>query len=179
MISFIILGYRQREKDYATPLVKSVRGYEPDTEIILVDCNSDPHYKKSDNYKLVRVPEPFNASRCLNLGIAASKGDWLMLSNDDVACQGKFADRVTRLDRGTLYGIDLAPKAIRHMGFQKKVLTVYGWMMILHADLFDQLGDFDEDKAGDVEYSIRAIEAGVPVKSVVLPFRHLHHHRRG
>ena len=181
MISFIILGYRTRFCEYATPLMQSVRRYEPEVEIILVDCNSEPNYKPSDDYRLVRVPKPFNPSRCLNLGIAAAKGDWLMLSNDDVTCSGSFAGKVAGLDKGILYGNELVSKRIKVKGIPWSWYDItWGWLMILHRDLFDSLGTFDEttDRT-DVEYSMRAIGVGVPIRAAGLPFKNIDDHRRG
>lgn len=181
MISFIVNGYRVRGNDYATPLMRDVRDYEPDTEIVLVDCNSDPHYTPSTDYHLVRVPEPWNPARCLNLGAARARGEWLMLSNDDVTCSGKFARQVEKLDPNALYAIELALKDYRVGGFRRKFPMLNGWMVILHRDLFARLGPFNENdiRRIDVDYSMTAIERGIPIKQTKLPFKHLDHHRRG
>ena len=147
-----------------------------------MDCNSKPPYKPSDDYTLVKVPEPFNIARSLNVGYAATKGEWLLFSNDDVLCEGKFADLVRGLDKDTLYA-NAMMKRPSGLGMypNNRAKILYGWLMIIHRKLFNKLGPFDENSVIgiDIEYSLRASEVRVPLVAAGLPFRHIHNHRRG
>jgi hypothetical protein len=178
LISLIITAYRTPKlPDYASEFVTEVRHHEPDIEIILVDCNSRPPYPQSKDYRLVNVDLPYNIGRMTNTGIRDAKGDWLMIANDDVTCWGVFSDRVHGLDKAALWCKEIAEKSIH----EQRVPTVYGWLVIMHRTLYDELGAFDETNpiSGlDVDYSLRALKAGYPVGTVNVPFRHLHHHRR-
>ena len=167
-ISLITLAWRcGRTRDYASEYIVSILRYEPGTEIILVDCNSSPPYLPQPEYKLVKVPPPLNIARCMNAGIQAATGDWLMFGNDDVLCQGRFADYVESLDPGTLYGRDVIKKRIKVKGIPWDWYdTVHGWLTIMHRDLYTHLGALDECKASggdDIEYSMRATNRDIPV----------------
>ena len=178
MISFIITGYRTPDTpDYASALVELLRRFEPQVEVILVDCNSRPPYPPDMAYKLVKVDEPYNIGKMTNTGIEAASGDWLMIANDDVICWGAFSDQVHGLDQSVLWGKESADKRIRGETYP----TVYGWLVIMHRALYEALGQFDETNpitGLDVDYSLRAIAAGYPIGTINVPFRHLHHHRR-
>ena len=177
-VSLIITAYRTPNlPDYTRALIDDVRKYEPDIEIILVDCNSKPPYPPGKDYKLVNVQQPYNIGKMTNAGIKAASGDWLVISNDDVTCWDAFSHRVRGLDKSTLWGKEIAEKRIK----RERYPTVYGWLVIMHRTLYDELGAFDETNpitGLDVDYSLRALKAGHPVGTVNVPFRHLHHHRR-
>jgi len=183
-ISIITLAWRSKlTPDYATRYITGVKGYEPEVEAILVDCNSKPPYTPHKDYKLVNVPEPLNIARCMNEGISASSGDWLMFGNDDVECNGKFAEYVHTLDQNTLYAKDIVKKRIKVKGSPWTWYdTAHGWITIMHRDLYNRMGELDEtypNGGDDIEYSMRAHDMGVPIKRALVPFKHIHHHRRG
>ena len=183
-ISLVTLAWRGvRTHDYASDYIASVLRYEPDTEIVLVDCNSKPPYPHHELYNLVRVPPPLNIAKCMNAGIREAKGDWLLFGNDDVLCKGRFADYVESLDPNTLYGRDVVKKRLKFKGIPWDWYdTVYGWLTIIHRDLYDWLGALDETKQNggeDIEYSLRASNKGIPIAKAAVPFRHIHDHRRG
>jgi len=183
-ISIVMLAWRSAlTRDYASDYIISILRNEPNTEIILVDCNSSPPYKPQPEYKLVKVPKPLNIARCMNEGIKAASGDWLLFGNDDVVCSGRFADYVESLDPNTLYGRDVIKKRLKFKGIPWDWYdTVYGWLTIMHRDLYTWLGELDESKPNggeDIEYSLRATNRGIPIRQAAVPFRHIHDHRRG
>ena len=181
MISFIITGYRQKYlKDHATPLIRQVRQYEPDIEIILADCNSYPPYKPSDDYRLLKIPKPFNIPTMYNMSLREAQGDWFALSNDDVKCWGPFSQRIESMNPEKLYTNELAIKYIEP--HHVKTMVMHGWLIIMHRELYQRMGEFDETlpvNGVDLEYSLRAVGMGIEIVPLNLPLKHLHHHRRG
>jgi len=181
MISLIITGYRRGGVDHATPLIAEVRKFEPDIEIILADCNSTPPYEPSPDYKLLKIPKPFNLPRMYNTSIREAKGDWLMIANDDVTCFGPFSNKIQSIeDKGNLYTNRKGRKIIdpHHV----RVWVVHGWLMILHRELYERMGEFDESYAMtgvDLEYSIRAKDMGIEIVPLYLPLKHVRNHRSG
>ena len=180
MISFIITGFRNGGKDYALPLISAIRRYEPDVEIILVDCNSVPPYEPAPEYRLVKVPQPFNLPLMYNTAVKEATHDWLMILNDDVECYGSFTLKLQGLDKYKLYTNRRARKIIdpHHI----PVWVVHGWLIYLHRDLYERMGPFDETfaKTGvDLEYSIRAKDMKVNIVPLYLPLKHVRDHRSG
>jgi hypothetical protein len=187
MISLIVVA-NSKWGDYAFPYIESVKRYEPKTEIILVDNGSPQPYPMNRDYRLFRN-EPdghYNYMQALNIGGRAATGDWLMFSNDDIKCTGMFADTIKQLPYNGLYGMEIREKPAR-WGAGKKFCYIYGWLIIMHKAVWEIVGEFDEYylHAGfdDLDYSWRAQEKGIPIKTVPLPFIHLadqpdHFHRR-
>lgn len=181
MISLIITAYRTPGKpDYASAFMRGVKQHEPDTEIILVNCNSSPPYQRGEDYTLVKVPEPYNIGRMINAGLQAATGEWLIIANDDVTCNGKFAACVHAADTSALLCKKVVYKRLKRKGRKwAEYPTAYGWLMLMHRTLYERLGAVDERVPWDIEYSLRALDNGVKIDQVKVPFKHIHDHRRG
>ena len=103
-----------------------------------------------------------------------------MIANDDVTCHGAFAKQVTALDPDRLWCETVVQKRIKRAGVKwAQYPTAYGWLMIIHRTLYERLGAVDEGTPWDIEYSLRALDAGIPIDQVKVPFKHIHDHRRG
>ena len=73
-------------------------------EIILVDNDSDEqeslelfknYEQEHDNFHIVKVPGPFNYSKINNIGVKKSKGEYiLLLNNDTEVIDGDFLDKM-------------------------------------------------------------------------------------
>lgn len=171
--------------DYAGRYIASVIANEPewkDTELVLVDSGSEPAYPESELYKLVRIEHPghYNYMQCLNAGLRAMTGEWLILGNDDVECTGPYTELITGLDPNGFYGKNVRRK---DKSWGVEVVYVYGWIMVMHRSVYERVGDFDEYylHAGfdDIDYSWRAESLGIPIVEIPeLPFIHLDSRRR-
>ena len=183
MISFVIVA-NSDWYDFATPYVKSIRKHEPKVEIVLVDNGSKKPYEKIKDYQLVRLEteRDYNYMKALNSGARHTSGDWIVFSNDDVLCCGKFVDRIVGLPQKCLYGMEIREKPA-NWGLGVGFKYVYGWLLIMHRAVWDEIGEFDEYylHAGfdDIDYSWRCQRAGIPLKTVPLPFLHLADSPRG
>jgi GT2 family glycosyltransferase len=178
MISVIIVA-SFKWGDYVSPLIGSILNQETDTEIIVVntspaDCTLRPLY----DCKVLRLPETeaggYLYCKALNMGAAEAQGDWLLFSNDDVLCYGKFRSIIEGLMPFGMYG-----KTVRHKkpAWGVEVTYLHGWNMIIPVSVYDAIGPFDEnfDQAGvdDIEYGWRAERLGFHVLPADVPFLHL------
>jgi GT2 family glycosyltransferase len=133
-------------------------------------------------YKLIRFNQPVCWAKMLNTGAEASTGDWLMLLNDDVLCQGSFANTVERLDAHGLYGPAMRKKNPSWFDVGVRINYLYAWNLVMKKSVFDRIGGFDEwyQKAGvdDIDFCWRAEQLSIPLIAVDFPFIHLEPHRR-
>lgn len=179
-VSVVITGINQWN-DYTAPFIESVMKYEPEVEILVIDNGSKKPYPESTEYKLYRYEKTVCYAQALNAGCILSKGAWLMLFNNDALCEGKFIDKVTNLKRDSIYGDEVRYKPnIFKSGLD--VTYLHGWMYVMHRNVYDRVGMFDEnyERAGgeDIDYSMAAREVGINLKVMELPFRHLEKHSR-
>ena len=173
MISVIITA-TNKFGDYATPLIESIRKYEPDVEIILID-NASPKAYQPGNYRVVRFDEQQSWSHMLNRGASEAKGDWLVMLNDDVLCHGGFSKRVESLDMRSIFGPQIRHKPLSWVG--KRIEYLYAWMLVMHKAIFFHVGGFDENypAAGvdDIDFAWTAQQKGCKIRAVSLPFTHI------
>jgi GT2 family glycosyltransferase len=170
--------------DYTTPFLRSIRRREPkhnDIEIIIIDNGSRNPYPLGSDYKPIRFNDPVCWAKMLNTGVEASCGDWLMLLNDDVLCQGEFVDLIESIDKNSVVGPQMRHKN-PSWGAGVQINYLYAWLLAMQRDVFDKIGGFDEwyKLAGvdDIDFCWRAEQKGFALSAVDLPFIHLEPHRR-
>ena len=184
MVSIGMVAYRNEGQDYASDYARSILEHEPGVKITMLDSGSNPPYRKTKGFDVVRMKYPegeqYNYAKCLNALIKNMTGDWLIYGNDDVLCTGKFVDVVEGLDKKVLWGVDLAEN--RYLLPGVPIYYVTGWLVVMHRNLLEKIGWYDENLAGgnmeDIDYSYRAVQSLVPVNEVKLPFVHLNSLRR-
>lgn len=184
MVSVGMVAYRNGGQDFATDYAKSILLWEPSAQVVMVDSNSTPPYRKNKRYKVIRMlyaeNERYNYAKSLNTLINNMDGDWLVYGNDDVLCTGSFIEEVEALDRRAVYGVDLAIN--RNLISGIPIYHIYGWIVIMHRSIIDKVGWYDEGFTGgnldDVDYGFRAAQKLVAVNRVDLPFIHLDSMRR-
>jgi len=173
MISIVITAFTDYG-DYATPLVEAIRAQEPGAEIIAVDNASAVPFR-ADHCAVIRFDEKRSWSHMLNAGARQAGGEWLMLLNDDVVCEGKFARIINKLNPKTLYGPEIRHKPKRWVG--EKIDYLYAWLLLMHKDIYDAVGGFDESyiAAGvdDIEFCWTAQKLSYEIEAINLPFRHI------
>ena len=155
MISVIVtsIGYFD---EHIVPLYQSFSSYG-DFEFILV--LGDEASKKS-------------RSELTNKGLAVATGDWLLVLDNDVRCEGDYSF-INELPDDRLYGPE-----IHGMKMGRDVVWLNESIILIPRPLYEEIGGFDENFTtsmafGGCDYCIRAKEAGWPVKHLVVPFVHL------
>jgi len=181
MVSIGIVAYRG-DHDYATPYAESILKHEPGAQVIMVDSESDPPYEQDNRWQVVRVDyngAGYNYAKCCNAALDAMVGDWLILSNDDVLCEGQFAHYIEGLKTKYMYGVKLFQNKSMIPG--KEMPQVDGWLMLMHRSLYNRVGRFDQgfpQWGVDSEYCYRADDMGYMMRIANIPFVHLESQRR-
>jgi hypothetical protein len=154
--------------DYVLPYVKSVKEHEPGAHLSIVD-NGSPHpYPVIDGAYLKRT-DNLAIMTSFNQAISGA-WDWIMLTDTDVICNGPFLAEVEKFDPACIYGQQL---------FQEGNLEWFdGWLYCVPRKIWDTVGKFDDDfrltgAFQDLDYCIRAKEAGFGLRQCNLPFTHL------
>ncbi|MBX3004569.1 MAG: hypothetical protein KF821_01930 [Anaerolineales bacterium] len=156
----VIFPYTKAYGDFATPYTESIHKHEPAVQVVGVNTEGEPDYRYT---------------QALNQGARQAAGDWLMFTNDDILCQGEFVELVSGLDPNNIYGMELRHKTKEEWGADVEYL--YGWILLMHRQLYDGVGPFEEQylHAGfdDIDYCWRAKQAGFGLEVIDLPFVHL------
>ena len=109
------------------------------------------------NVTVITPLEQFNFNRFLNIGLSRSKNEWVLFSNNDVLFHESWLTEILNVrkkhpqirsfcpfDRNSAY---LAWKDFNqkpfHLGYEVPVEFV-GWCFLTERDIFNQLGEFDE-----------------------------------
>ena len=70
MVSVGMVAYRNDGQDYASDYARSVLEHEPGVCITLLDSGSNPPYRKTKSYDVVKMRyaegEQYNYAKCLN-----------------------------------------------------------------------------------------------------------------
>ena len=155
MISIIVtsIGYFD---EYIVPLYQSFSKHG-DFEFVLV--LGDEASKKS-------------RSELLNNGLAAATGDWLLVLDSDVICEGDYSF-INELPDDYIYGTE-----IHNMKMGRDIVWLNECVTLIPRSLYEEIGGFDENfktsmAFGGCDYSIRAKKAGWPVRQLDAPFVHL------
>jgi GT2 family glycosyltransferase len=157
--------------EYTLPAVQSIRQYEPDARIVVVDAASKTPYPVMWDAGITSIrldPSPSYAY-ALNEGIkAAGNADWYLLLNNDVRLDGPITPTIDSLNRDRIYGRQI----IEEKGFRWLGL----WLALIPAWVWREVGEFDEKYLlcgfEDADYCLRAAALGFETSPVELPFVH-------
>ena len=165
-VSIVVVGIGQW-LEYTEPYIKSLLQFEPGVKVVVVDNGSVPRYSVS----AVRFEKVYSYAASINAGLrACPSSDWYVVSNNDVLCNGSFVEALEKLDPDTLYGNKIHGNDVCER-------YVDGWIYFISRQVWDAVGLFDERfliaAYEDIDYSTRAVKAGIPIEQVSLPFQHL------
>ena len=191
MLSLIIPTWNHNEM--ALECITAVRENTQDCEIIVIDNGSDPPFVKPYtgfiDITVIRNETNLGFPVAVNQGIMASKGDIIILLNDDVVVTPEWATKLTsalqecsivgavtnyssgvqRNDIGTYENKSELNKAVNeweedYEGEILEVRWVIGFCMAFPRSLFDEIGPFDESIwpccGEEIDFCLRAGEAG-------------------
>ena len=123
--------------------------------------------KLGEPFKIIHWPEPLGYVNSVNIGVSLSKGDYIILLNNDVIFNGKswLPDLVEPFDMFSTAGIT---------GPYKGHWNKYPWLMFfcvaVKIDVFKKIGLFDINfhpgYGEDVDFCIRATKAGFTIHQV-------------
>lgn len=168
MVSLITVGIGDWER-WTLPLINSVRHYEPDVPIVVVDNAADPPYPADERVQVVRTRR-LGYAAAMNTGISvAPESAYYIVVNNDVLCTGEFVRQVLEQPQHVLAGNHLNNK------FGRRWIDSWHWS--IPKAVWDVVGKFDEGYkvAGfeDADYCFRAEKKGFLVRESKQPFKHL------
>lgn len=196
MVSVIILTYNGQ--DMTRECIESVleTQTEEQFEIIIVDNGSDvpfkPPFSGFVETNLIRNEENEGFPVGVNQGIRASRGDTIVLLNDDTVVTPGWMDRMAQWLRDfdivgpcTNYVRGVQSATIRsytslaeledaakewtnyYAGASVDVNFVVGFCMMFQRELYDEIGDFDERlwpcSGEEIDFCLRARKAGYKI----------------
>lgn len=168
MISLITVGIGDWER-WTLPLIDSIRKFEPDVPIVVVDNASDPPYPADPRVQIIRTRRTSYAA-AMNTGIRlAPESTHYIVINNDVLCEGPFVHLAEQQPQSVLAGNWLNRKFGR--------AWIDSWHWCIPKAVRRVVGEFDEGYkiAGfeDADYCFRAEQKGFIIRQSDQPFRHL------
>lgn len=158
--------------EFTLPCIESIKKYEPNSPMLLIDNNSDTPWPKAG----IHLKETVSYAETINIAAdwAFGLSDWFVLINNDVLCDGPFVALARRSKKKHIWGNKI---------FEEEGKTwVDGWLWIFHKRVWDKIGPFDpmfEIAAfEDADWCFRGELLGIKTMQSELPFRHLEHSRR-
>jgi len=193
MVSIVLPVFNQ--PSMTEDCLAAIRANTQDYEIVLVDNGSDPPLYWSDgsldqgDRLIIRNETNLGFPAAINQGIRASKGDVIVLLNNDVTVTPHWAERLMAVLED--YSI-VGPMTNFAAGFQRTTVCAYaneqelnqeaekrwytyeksvvevnwliGFCMMFRKSLFDELGEFDESlwpcSGEELDFCLRARSKG-------------------
>lgn len=151
-------------------------------EIVVVDDASDDatvNLPRSHNITYVRFAENRGFPRACNAGVAVSRGDAIILINNDVITQGDWIQPVAGvLEDGKLLGAQLVDWKAGWNEFESETVPyLAGWFLAFSRRTWDDLGGMDvgygKGDFEDMDLSYAAQQRGIELVQVQVPIQHL------
>jgi len=191
MISIIVPIYNQHE--ITEECLRAVLDNTQNCEIIIVDNGSEPPIKPPfsgfTEITMIRNETNLGFPVAVNQGVAAAKGDIIVLLNNDVIVTPGWADRlINHLEDYAIVGPmtnycagkqqvslptyqsieglnkEASTLADTSAGESEEVNWVIGFCMMFKKSLYDELGEFDESlwpcSGEEIDFCLRARQAG-------------------
>ena len=158
-LSVIILAMTNTKElfDMTSNCINSLMLTERDIEKEIIVIESNKNYFNSDfiypdNIRVIVPESDFNFHKFLNIGIKASKGDYIGLCNNDLIFYEHWFSAILEVANKNKSILSFSPKGTAPLLNEKeefslgyKVRThVNGWCIIVRKELFAKIGDLDE-----------------------------------
>jgi hypothetical protein len=163
--------------DLTKPFADSLQKYNPSLSMTIID-NASPTPYPDYTQRVMRIDRTGYGS-ALNMG-AYGNWNWLLCLNNDCTCEGDVVSIISRLRDDTIYGnawkFDYQWMTDLHLP-----AVVDSAYLLIPRKAWEEVGQFDPlmDAAfEEIDYGLRAIEAGFRLDVVELPITHLNLHTR-
>ena len=179
LIRVVVVGIGHWE-DLTLPFLKGLHENNPAFSnpqygIVTVDNGSRPPYP----IECARLDETVGYGSALNFGasVLSDKWDWLLCCNNDCLCTGKVNCSHLRTD--TIYGNEWK---YDYDGMQDGLPAVVdSAYLLIPRKVWERLGGFDPKMDAafeEIDFQIRALDAGYRIDVADLPITHLNLHTR-
>lgn len=173
----IVVGI-DRWKKNTQKFYESFRKYEPDMRLAIIDNASRDGYPHGLlNTTTIRTPKLIGYGSALNLGLLMGVGrtDWFLCFNNDNIVHGPLTPILETLSPHVLYG-----SAETYDDRNDIMLRQSAWL-VFHRTLYVDIGGFDSALRyafEDLDFEVRALNAGWGLETVHLPVEHTDKHTR-
>jgi GT2 family glycosyltransferase len=184
LIRAVVVGIDHWE-DLTGRFVIQLNDHNP-FEVFVVDNASITPYPVPSHSVLIRLNEHVGYGSALNIGGSAHSlkndhdWDWLLCLNNDCTCEGDVVGIISKLRTDTIYGnawkFDYQWMTDLHLP-----AVVDSAYLLIPRKAWDAVGQFDPQMDAafeEIDYGLRAIEAGFRLDVVELPITHLNLHTR-
>jgi len=169
-LSIIIVGI-DGWSEWTLPALRSIRKYEPDTQVIIVDNGSKIPYPITLDHKtlVIRLKDTQSYTKAINQGVLwGRESEWYLILNNDIEFRSYISDIVDNLDNSFIYG-----KQIIESGGHRWLGL---WLALIPKKVWDVVGKFDENFRScgfdDADYCIRAKNLGIDTLHINFPIIH-------
>jgi len=170
----VIITATNKFGDFATPFIDTIRKYERDVPILLID-NASPEPYPDGDYKLIRNEQQNSWAKMINQGVANTTTDWMLICNDDLLCLGEFVETIEGFDKNIMYGGKIFSKPARVWG--RPVTWTYCWHFAIQRDVYNRVGGMDEGYINsgmeDIDFCWTLQQMGYGIEKSNLPLIHV------
>jgi len=170
LLSIIVAAHNQWD-EFTEPMMRSLRKYNPETPVVIVDNGSSPAYPTElDSHTLVIRSNNNSLAQANNLGIVHSPiSKWYLTLNNDVIVSGNIEEHAAQFAEDTIYSNQI--HTWTHSTY------AVGWCLALPRQALLDVGLYDENFIklyyDEVDYCYRAEHYGYKIKQCYLPIMHL------
>ncbi len=180
MIQCVVVGIDHWD-DLTRPFVEGLKENNKDMRLLVIDNYSNNKYPDFHGVDIWRMATRLGYGVALNVGAVpfGEKWDWLLCCNNDCICDGNVEDIIKKLPDDTIYG---NAWKYDYSGMKNGLPAVVdSAYLLIPRRVWDKVGMFDSQMDAafeEIDYQIRAIEAGFRVDILDLPITHLNLHTR-
>lgn len=178
-IAAIIIGIENWAK-YTLPLLNSLRQYEPNCNVVVIDnASAEPYPRDVARWARIERTPRLSYSRAINTGKSwldseNVNADWYIVLSNDVLCTGPFVHLLAPLPPCVA-----GPQLWHEHGLQ----WIVGWAVCIEKEVWKAVNGWDEgyvmSSVEDVDLSVSAVEKGYALYQMPeLPFVHLDQRQR-
>jgi len=173
----VIVGIDHWE-DLTRPFATALKVESPELDVVVMDNASRDDYPELKNCQVIRIDRR-GYGPALNFGASLGEWDWLMCCNNDCICTGDVMPIISTLSEDVVYGDAWkADYTGMEVGLPPVADSAY---LLISRKVWNAIGPFDPDMEAafeEIDYQIRALDAGFRIDVAVLPITHLNLHTR-
>lgn len=178
-IRAVVVGIDHWE-DVTRPFVDGLRLHNPELNIIVVDNQSKTLYPEGVVGGSIFRCDRMGYGQALNFGQQGVEWDWLLCANNDCVCSGNVTEIIKRLRDDTVYG-NAWKFDYEWMTALSLPAVVDSAFLLIPRRVWEKIGGFDPKMDAafeEIDYGLRAIDAGFRLDVADLPISHLNLHTR-
>jgi len=178
LVRAIIVGIDHWE-DLTRPFSTALKVESPELDVVVMDNASADEYPAHPGCQIIRI-DRCGYGPALNFGARLSNNwDWLLCCNNDCLCLGDVMPIIRTLSEDVVYG---DAWKVDYTGMENGLPAVAdSAYLLISRKVWKTIGGFDPEMEAafeEIDYQIRALDAGFRLDVAMLPITHLNLHTR-